>query len=76
MENLQQILDRFLEFLQYFRDMIGGLWELIGDNTAPIGLVISFLTLLVGIPRIKRWLGEGKQQDTPNPTPTVTAKSC
>ena len=67
MENLQQILDRFLEFLQYFRDMIGGLWELIGDNTAPIGLVISFLTLLVGIPRIKRWLGEGKQQDTPQP---------
>ena len=69
MENLEQFLDRFLEFFQSLPAMIGDPWKWIGDNGAAIGVVFGFLTLLLGLlglPRIKRWLnGE------PKPPPPV-----
>ena len=67
MENLQQILDRFLGFLQSLPGMMGDLWEWIGDNAAALGALFTFLTLLVSLPRIKRRL-EGKSKQ-PDPVP-------
>ena len=75
MENLEQIQDRFLEVFQSLPGMIGGFLETIGENDRGIvvvitflGVVISFLTLLVSLPRIKRWLkGEPKPPDPVQP---------
>ncbi len=65
MENLQQIFDRFLRFLQGLPDMIGGFWNSIGDNAAALGVVLTFLALLVAIAGL--WLQRRrgrKEKDT------------
>ena len=66
MENLQQILDGFLGFLQSPPDMIGRLWEWVVDNATPIAAVTAVLTLLVtlllGIAGLKR-RRDRKQED-------------
>ncbi len=68
MDNLEQILNGFLEFIQSLPGMMGDLWKWIGDNGAAIGVVFGFLTLLFGLPRIKRWLkGEPKPPDPVQP---------
>ena len=55
MENLQQIFDRFLGFLRSLPDMIGGFWDSIGDNAAALGVLLTFLALLVGIAGLMGW---------------------
>ena len=58
MENLQQILDGFLGFLQSPPDMIGRLWEWVVANATPIaaatGVLTLLVTLLLGIAGLKR----------------------
>ena len=79
MDNLEQILNGFLEFIQSLPGMMGDLWKWIGDNGAAIGVVFGFLTLLFGLPRIKRWLkGEPKPPDPVQecPAPTATVRLC
>jgi len=65
MENLQQILDRFLEFLQTAPDRVSGLWETIGKNNAALTVLIAFLALLVAIFGLRR--RRDRKQDTPPP---------
>lgn len=68
MENLQQILDRFVKILQNFPDRISSLWETIDENNAALGVVLTLLTLLVGIAGL--WLQRRRsrtQPDTPQP---------
>ena len=68
MENLQQILDRFLEFLQSLPEWIAGHWKTLDDNAAALGALIAFLALLVGIAGL--WLQrrrDRQQKNTPQP---------
>ena len=72
MENLQQILDRFLEILQTLPEWIGGLWEWISKNDSPIGAVTGVLsllvTLLLGVAGLMGWRRRSrKQENTPQP---------
>ena len=65
MENLQQILDCFLESLQSLPDMIGRLLKTIGEHEALLGVLIAFLALLVGIAGL--WLQRRRARKPPDP---------
>ena len=67
MENLQQILDRFLEFLQSLPEWIAGQWKTLDDNAAALGALIAFLALLVGIAGL--WLQRRRDRNQPNTPP-------